>query len=64
MCLDVVNLLELSEDDKQQIMSSDDFVRFFDRASRLVMRALADSSDFTKDYAKEGKEEGERYSCD
>jgi dynein intermediate chain len=50
---------ELSEDDKQRIMASEDFVRFFDRASRLVMRALADSSDFTKDYAREGKEDAE-----
>lgn len=33
---------ELSEEERQQILSSDEFQKFFDRASRILERALTE----------------------
>ncbi|XP_044010821.1 cytoplasmic dynein 1 intermediate chain isoform X3 [Aphidius gifuensis] len=41
---------ELSEEEKQMIVLSEDFQRFLDRSSRLVERALAESVDIYADY--------------
>ncbi|KAK0083659.1 hypothetical protein PV325_008433 [Microctonus aethiopoides] len=41
---------ELSEEEKQMIILSEDFQRFIDRTSRLVERALAESVDIYADY--------------
>ncbi|XP_076379305.1 cytoplasmic dynein 1 intermediate chain short wing isoform X15 [Megalopta genalis] len=48
---------ELSEEEKQMIILSEDFQRFFDRTSRLVERALGESVDIYTDYA--GNMDGE-----
>ncbi|XP_043272907.1 cytoplasmic dynein 1 intermediate chain isoform X30 [Venturia canescens] len=41
---------ELSEEEKQMIILSEDFQRFLDRTSRVVERALAESVDIYTDY--------------
>ncbi|XP_076221674.1 cytoplasmic dynein 1 intermediate chain short wing isoform X31 [Nomia melanderi] len=48
---------ELSEEEKQMIILSEDFQRFFDRSSRIVERALGESVDIYTDYA--GNMDGE-----
>uniref|UniRef100_A0A0L8HMC5 Uncharacterized protein n=1 Tax=Octopus bimaculoides TaxID=37653 RepID=A0A0L8HMC5_OCTBM len=52
---------ELSDDEKKQIMSSEDFQNFFNRSSRLVERVLAENeTDMYIDYVgsdKEGKDD-------
>ncbi|XP_076290149.1 cytoplasmic dynein 1 intermediate chain short wing isoform X16 [Lasioglossum baleicum] len=48
---------ELSEEEKQMIILSEDFQRFFDRTSRIVERALGESVDIYTDYA--GNMDGE-----
>ncbi|XP_018316761.1 cytoplasmic dynein 1 intermediate chain isoform X2 [Mycetomoellerius zeteki] len=42
---------ELSEEEKQMIILSEDFQRFLDRTSRIVERALSESVDIYTDYA-------------
>ncbi|KAL0100300.1 hypothetical protein PUN28_019576 [Cardiocondyla obscurior] len=42
---------ELSEEEKQMIILSEDFQRFLDRTSRIVERALGESVDIYTDYA-------------
>lgn len=41
---------ELSEEEKQMIILSEDFQRFIDRTSRIVERALGESVDIYTDY--------------
>lgn len=41
---------ELSEEEKQMIILSEDFQRFLDRSSRIVERALGESVDIYTDY--------------
>ncbi|KAL0268610.1 UNVERIFIED_CONTAM: hypothetical protein PYX00_010474 [Menopon gallinae] len=41
---------ELSEEEKQMIMLTEDFQRFIDRSGRIIERALAESSDIYTDY--------------
>lgn len=48
---------ELSEEEKQMIVLSEDFQRFVDRAGRIVERALAESADIYIDYT--GVEDGD-----
>ncbi|XP_013381208.1 cytoplasmic dynein 1 intermediate chain 2 isoform X2 [Lingula anatina] len=49
---------ELSEEEKQQIMMSEDFVRFFDRSTRLIERALAeDVPNIFVDYSGTGEDQ-------
>ncbi|EEC12477.1 cytoplasmic dynein 1 intermediate chain, putative, partial [Ixodes scapularis] len=42
--------LELSEEERQQILLNEDFRTFMDRSSRIVERALCESSDICVDY--------------
>ena len=49
-----VVLQELSDEQKQQIMSSQDFRSFFDSASRIVEKALSEEVDVGFLYSGEG----------
>ena len=49
--------VELSGEQVDRIVASDDFGAFMDRASRLVERALCDSSDILFDYLRGDSEE-------
>ncbi|XP_054707258.1 cytoplasmic dynein 1 intermediate chain 2-like isoform X2 [Uloborus diversus] len=48
---------ELSEDEKKQIMLREDFHQFFDRASRIIERALYQDVDILVDYTGAGEEQ-------
>lgn len=41
---------ELSEEEKQMIILSEEFKRFIDRSSRIVERALGEAVDIYTDY--------------
>lgn len=49
---------ELSEEEKQMIILSEDFQRFMDRAGRIMERALAESVDIYTDYSGAEGDEG------
>lgn len=49
---------ELSEEEKQMIILSEDFQRFMDRAGRVMERALAESVDIYTDYSGGDGEDG------
>ncbi|XP_072755511.1 cytoplasmic dynein 1 intermediate chain isoform X10 [Anoplolepis gracilipes] len=49
---------ELSEEEKQMIILSEDFQRFLDRTSRIVERALGESVDIYTDYTGTMDEDG------
>ncbi|XP_071941978.1 cytoplasmic dynein 1 intermediate chain 2-like isoform X1 [Antedon mediterranea] len=52
---------ELTSDEKQQIVNSSDFLSFFDRASRVMERALFEESDIFMDYTGEERDrEGDK----
>ncbi|XP_057193757.1 dynein, cytoplasmic 1, intermediate chain 2a isoform X1 [Triplophysa rosa] len=42
---------ELTEEEKQQVLHSDDFMNFFDHSSRIVERALSEHVDIFFDYS-------------
>merc|ERR1712013_573650 len=46
---------ELSEEEKQVIMMGDNFQKFFDRATRIVERALSEDINVFVDYAGGGQ---------
>ena len=46
-----VPVIELSEEQKQHILNSREFSRFFDKATRLMERALCETVDITFDYS-------------
>ena len=50
-------IVELSEDQKEKILSSSEFQYFFDRASRIIERAICET-DVTFDYGKTEDVEG------
>nr|CAD7454623.1 unnamed protein product [Timema tahoe] len=52
---------ELSEEEKQMIILTEDFQRFFDRAARVMERALSESIDIYTDYTgiNDGEEGGQ-----
>ena len=50
--------LEISAEQRDKIVASDEFMIFFDRASRLVERALCSPSDILFDYVSGSGEEG------
>ena len=50
--------LEMSAEQRDKIIASDEFLTFFDRASRLVERALCSPSDILFDYISGSGEEG------
>ena len=47
----VFSVRELTEEEKQQAMMSEDFSRFFDKATRVVERALFEKVDIFRDYS-------------
>lgn len=49
---------ELSEEEKQMIILSEDFQRFMDRAGRIMERALAETVDIYTDYSGAEGDEG------
>lgn len=49
-CFQVVPNVEMSSEQVDRIISSEGFISFIDRSSRLVERALCDSSDILFDY--------------
>lgn len=48
---------ELTEEEKQQILHSEEFLIFFDRTIRVIERALAEDSDIFFDYSGRELEE-------
>lgn len=46
-----VPVIELSDEQKKQILNSQEFGKFFDKATRLMERVLGDAADFTIDYS-------------
>uniref|UniRef100_A0A8C4SN29 Dynein cytoplasmic 1 intermediate chain 1b n=1 Tax=Erpetoichthys calabaricus TaxID=27687 RepID=A0A8C4SN29_ERPCA len=50
---------ELTEEEKQQILHSEEFLIFFDHTSRIMERALAEDSDIFFDYSGRDLEEKE-----
>uniref|UniRef100_UPI00358E7C35 cytoplasmic dynein 1 intermediate chain 2-like isoform X1 n=2 Tax=Myxine glutinosa TaxID=7769 RepID=UPI00358E7C35 len=52
-------LRELSEEEKQQVMHSDEFLFFFDRSTRIIERALAEDTDIFLDYSGRNTDEKE-----
>ncbi|XP_062848016.1 cytoplasmic dynein 1 intermediate chain 1 [Trichomycterus rosablanca] len=50
---------ELTEEEKQQVVHSEDFLLFFDRSIRVMERALAEDSDIFFDYSGRDMEERE-----
>lgn len=48
----------MSAEQRDKITASDEFMTFFDRASRLVERALCEPSDILFDYVSGSAEEG------
>ena len=51
-------MVELSEEEKQQIMITDEYKRFIDRTSRLMERALTQDVDIFVDYTGELTDDG------
>lgn len=54
---DKKKICELSEEEKKQIMLREDFHQFFDRASRIIERALCEDIDILVDYTGTGEEQ-------
>ncbi|XP_061413734.1 cytoplasmic dynein 1 intermediate chain 1-like isoform X5 [Lethenteron reissneri] len=52
-----VHPCELTEEEKEQVLHSDDFLNFFDRTSRIMERALAEHQDIFFDYSGRDNEE-------
>uniref|UniRef100_UPI00398F8749 cytoplasmic dynein 1 intermediate chain 2-like isoform X8 n=1 Tax=Pristiophorus japonicus TaxID=55135 RepID=UPI00398F8749 len=50
---------ELTEEEKQQIIHSDEFLTFFDHSTRIIERALAEHKDLFFDYSGKDLEEKE-----
>lgn len=50
--------MELSEEEKQQVMMTEEYKRFLDRSSRLVERALTQDVDIFVDYTGELSDDG------
>lgn len=57
----MLTVLELSEEEKKQILMSDDFHTFFNKTTRIVERALDEDIDIFVDYAGRESEDMERY---
>lgn len=49
---------ELSEEEKQMIILSEDFQKFIDRSGRIIERALCENVDIYADYSGGTGEEG------
>ena len=46
-----VPVIELSDEQKEQILNSGEFSKFFDKATRMMERALCETVDITFDYS-------------
>lgn len=46
-----VTVIELSDEQKEHILNSGEFSKFFDKATRLMERALCETVDITFDYS-------------
>lgn len=57
MCADTPK--ELTEEEKLQVLHSEDFLSFFERGSRIVERALAEHVDVCFDYSGRDLEDKE-----
>lgn len=44
-------MIELSDEQKEHILNSGEFSKFFDKATRLMERALCETVDITFDYS-------------
>lgn len=53
-------MIELSEEQKEHILSSQEFGRFFDKATRLMERALCEDIDIFMDYSGGEAEEQDK----
>lgn len=56
-----VVVIELSEEEKKQIMMTEEFQTFFNKTTRVVERALDEEIDIFVDYAGGESEDMERY---
>lgn len=52
---------ELSEEEKQMLMMTEEFHCFFDRTTRVMERALAQDTNIFVDYSHDYEEDGEAY---
>lgn len=50
---------ELSDEEKQMLMMTEEFHGFFDRSSRIIERALAEDTNLFVDYSHDYEEDGE-----
>ena len=50
---------EYTEDEKERIIHSEEFVRFLDRTSKVIERAIAEDVDIFIDYGGNKEEDGE-----
>lgn len=57
VCIDTPK--ELTEEEKLQVLHSEEFVSFFERGSRIVERALAEQVDVCFDYSGKDLEDKE-----
>lgn len=58
--INIILVPELSEEEKLQILNSEDFQTFFSKSARLVERMLTEEVDIYTDYSggdNEGKDE-------
>ncbi|XP_050304113.1 cytoplasmic dynein 1 intermediate chain isoform X4 [Anthonomus grandis grandis] len=53
---EIKEIRELSEEEKQMIILSDDFQQFIDRAGRIIDRALSENVDICTDYSCDGED--------
>lgn len=58
MCV-LVHPRELTNEEKEQIVHSEDFLFFFDRSIRVVERVLAEDTDIFFDYSGRDMEDKE-----
>ncbi len=52
----VAKALEISEEQKQNILNSQDFSYFFDKATRLIEKAINENADVCFDYGGAGED--------
>lgn len=55
-CCLVAKILEISDERRQNILSSQDFSQFFDKATRLVEKAICENMDICFDYGETGED--------
>lgn len=52
---------ELSDEEKQMLMMTEEFHSFFDHSTRIIERALAEDTNIFADYSHDHEEDGEAY---